>query len=42
MEGVAFKPYACGTMAQPFIDCALALRRAGIDRLIWGITGQKP
>jgi 2-methylcitrate dehydratase PrpD len=31
MEDVAFKPYACGTMAQPFIDCALALRRAGID-----------
>ncbi len=31
MEGVAFKPYACGTMAQPFIDCALALRATGID-----------
>lgn len=31
MEGVAFKPYACGTMAQPFIDCALALRDAGIE-----------
>ena len=23
---LAFKPYACGTMAQPFIDCALKLR----------------
>jgi 2-methylcitrate dehydratase PrpD len=23
---LAFKPYACGTMAQPFIDCALQLR----------------
>jgi 2-methylcitrate dehydratase PrpD len=23
---LAFKPYACGTMTQPFIDCALALR----------------
>lgn len=23
---LAFKPYACGTMAQPFIDCALRLR----------------
>jgi 2-methylcitrate dehydratase PrpD len=31
MEGVAFKPYACGTMAQPFIDCALALRAGGVD-----------
>ena len=30
MQGVAFKPYPCGTMAQPFIDCALALRSAGI------------
>ncbi len=30
METLAFKPYACGTMAQPFIDCALALRGAGI------------
>lgn len=27
---LAFKPYACGTMAQPFIDCAIRLRdRAG-------------
>jgi 2-methylcitrate dehydratase PrpD len=24
---IAFKPYACGTMTQPFIDCALQLRR---------------
>lgn len=23
---IAFKPYACGTMAQPFIDCAIKLR----------------
>ena len=30
MEGIAFKPYACGTMAQPFIDCALALRASGV------------
>lgn len=29
MQGVAFKPYPCGTMAQPFIDCALALRASG-------------
>ncbi len=34
-EGIAFKPYACGTMAQPFIDCALALRASGVpaDRI---------
>ena len=30
MEGVAFKAYACGTMAQPFIDCAVALADSGI------------
>lgn len=28
---IAFKPYPCGTMTQPFIDCALALRARGID-----------
>ena len=27
---VAFKPYACGTMTQPFIDAALALRAQGV------------
>jgi len=27
---VAFKPYACGTMTQPFIDCAVRLARRGI------------
>lgn len=26
IEGLAFKPYACGTMVQPFIDCAIKLR----------------
>jgi 2-methylcitrate dehydratase PrpD len=26
LSNLAFKPYACGTMAQPFIDCALQLR----------------
>ncbi|MFY0691683.1 MAG: MmgE/PrpD family protein [Paracoccaceae bacterium] len=26
LESLAFKPYACGTMAQPFIDAALTLR----------------
>ena len=25
-ERIAFKPYACGTMTQPFIDCAIELR----------------
>jgi 2-methylcitrate dehydratase PrpD len=27
---VAFKPYACGTMTQPYIDCMLALLRQGL------------
>jgi 2-methylcitrate dehydratase PrpD len=31
MPRIAFKPYACGTMAQPFIDCALRLRASGVD-----------
>ncbi len=30
-ENLAFKPYACGTMLGPFIDCALRLRRDGLD-----------
>ncbi len=30
MEDVAFKPYACGTMVQPYIDCAVMLARSGI------------
>ncbi|MEK9894292.1 MAG: MmgE/PrpD family protein, partial [Pelagibacteraceae bacterium] len=25
-ENLAFKPYACGTMAQPFVDCAVKLK----------------
>jgi 2-methylcitrate dehydratase PrpD len=29
METIAFKPYACGTMTQPFIDCAIELARGG-------------
>ncbi len=28
---VAFKPYPCGTMAQPYIDCAIALKREGLN-----------
>jgi len=27
---LAFKPYACGTMTQPFVDCAIALARGGV------------
>ncbi len=27
---VAFKPYACGTMTQPFIDCGVKLREQGV------------
>jgi len=29
MEGLAFKPYATGTMNQPYIDCALRLAKRG-------------
>lgn len=29
IENVAFKPYACGTMTQPFIDCAIKLAESG-------------
>lgn len=29
-ETLAFKPYACGTMTQPFVDCAVMLAEAGI------------
>ena len=31
MPQIAFKPYPCGTMTQPFIDCAVALARQGVD-----------
>ena len=27
---IAFKPYACGTMTQPYIDCAIALAKRGV------------
>jgi len=27
VERTAFKPYACGTMTQPFVDCAIRLAR---------------
>ena len=29
MEGLTFKPYATGTMNQPYVDCALRLARKG-------------
>jgi hypothetical protein len=32
MSGLTFKPYATGTMNQPYIDCALAAREARIRR----------
>jgi 2-methylcitrate dehydratase PrpD len=28
-ESLAFKPFACGTMAHPYIDCAIRLARRG-------------
>ncbi|QKJ89072.1 MmgE/PrpD family protein [Paramixta manurensis] len=31
MSDIAFKPYACGTMTQPYIDCAIALAAKDID-----------
>jgi 2-methylcitrate dehydratase PrpD len=39
---LAFKPYACGTMVQPYIDCALALREKGvrtadIEKIVCGV-----
>ncbi|TCR67030.1 MmgE/PrpD family protein [Bosea sp. BK604] len=30
LETLAFKPYACGTMTQPFVDCAVALAKQGV------------
>jgi 2-methylcitrate dehydratase PrpD len=30
MARIAFKPYACGTMLHPFIDCAIRLAREGV------------
>lgn len=30
IETIAFKPYACGTMTQPFIDCAIKLAESGV------------
>lgn len=30
MTTIAFKPYACGTMTQPYVDCAIELSKTGI------------
>lgn len=30
IQHIAFKPYACGTICQPFIDCAVALAQRGV------------
>lgn len=30
MEGITFKPYATGTMNQPYIDCAVRLSKKGV------------
>jgi 2-methylcitrate dehydratase PrpD len=30
MAHIAFKPYACGTMTQPFVDCAIELAEQGV------------
>jgi 2-methylcitrate dehydratase PrpD len=30
-DTLAFKPYPCGTMAQPYIDCARRLNARGVD-----------
>ena len=30
-EKITFKPYPCGTMIQPYIDCAIKLRGEGVE-----------
>jgi 2-methylcitrate dehydratase PrpD len=30
IDGIAFKPYACGTMTHPYIDCMMELRASGV------------
>lgn len=30
LQTIAFKPYACGTMIHPFIDCAIQMAQSGI------------
>lgn len=31
MPTIAFKPYACGTMTQPYVDCAIELSQRGVS-----------
>jgi 2-methylcitrate dehydratase PrpD len=31
MEKIAFKPYACGTMIHPYIDCTIRLAEEGVN-----------
>jgi hypothetical protein len=31
LEAIAFKPYACGTMIHPYIDCMIELAREGVQ-----------
>ena len=31
MQRVVFKPYACGTMIHPYIDCTIRLAQQGVD-----------
>lgn len=31
LRDIAFKPYACGTMTQPFVDCAVKLAAQGVS-----------
>jgi 2-methylcitrate dehydratase PrpD len=40
--GIAFKPYACGTMAHPYIDCARRLVAAGLDPAMCRRSNARP
>src|SRR3954469_5451033 len=34
-NGIAFKPYACGTMTQPYVDCAVRLaKKIDVDSIV--------
>src|SRR3954470_21986185 len=34
-NGIAFKPYACGTMTQPYVDCAVRLaKKIDVDAVV--------
>src|SRR3954465_2051724 len=37
-NGIAFKPYACGTMTQPYVDCAARLaKKVDVDSIVEGV-----